>query len=93
MDLSPSDNQQAIRPAVRAVCAGFGDTYWREFDRKRDLERFVRAATEGLGRTERMVSAVRRIETALKPDSPACTRLKKERPASGGRAARRRGVG
>ena len=33
------------------------------------------------------------IDTALKPTSPASTRLKKERPASGGRAARRRGVG
>ena len=47
MDFSESQDQEAIRSAVRGLCAGFGDVYWREVDRKREYpERFVRALTE-----------------------------------------------
>jgi len=47
MDFSPSEDQEAIRSAVRQLCAGFGDEYWREIDRKGEYpERFVRALSE-----------------------------------------------
>jgi len=45
VDFSESQDQEAIRSAVRGLCAGFGEVYWR--DRKREYpERFVRALTE-----------------------------------------------
>jgi acyl-CoA dehydrogenase len=47
MDFTPSDDQEAIRRAVRELCAGFGDAYWRDVDRKREYpERFVQALTD-----------------------------------------------
>ncbi len=47
MDFTLSDEQQAIRAAIRELCAGFPDAYWRELDRKREYpEAFVRALTE-----------------------------------------------
>ena len=47
MDFTPSEDQEAIRAAVRQLCAGFGDEYWREIDRKGEYpERFVRALSD-----------------------------------------------
>jgi acyl-CoA dehydrogenase len=42
-----SDEQNAIRTAVRDICRGYPDEYWRDLDRRRDYpERFVRTLTE-----------------------------------------------
>jgi len=47
VDFSTTDQQDQIRRAIRDLCAGFGDEYWRELDRKREYpERFVRALTD-----------------------------------------------
>jgi alkylation response protein AidB-like acyl-CoA dehydrogenase len=46
MDFSAEPDREEIRTAVRQLCAGFGDTYWREVDRKNEYpEKFVRALT------------------------------------------------
>ena len=46
MDFSRSEDQDAIRSAVRRLCAAFGDQYWRELDRiKAYPEAFVTALT------------------------------------------------
>ena len=40
-------NHEDLRTAVRVVCAGFPDEYWRALDEKREyLEAFVRAMSE-----------------------------------------------
>src|SRR5256885_3019956 len=45
--LKKKEQQDQIRRAIRDLCAGFGDEYWRELDRKREYpERFVRALTD-----------------------------------------------
>jgi acyl-CoA dehydrogenase len=47
MDFAASEDQEAIRSAVRELCSGFGDEYWRDLDSKREYpERFVRALTD-----------------------------------------------
>ncbi len=47
MDFGRTDEQESIRSAVRSLCAGFPDEYWRELDRASEYpERFVRALTE-----------------------------------------------
>jgi acyl-CoA dehydrogenase len=47
MDFAASEDQETIRAAVRELCSGFGDEYWREVDSKREYpERFVRALTD-----------------------------------------------
>ncbi|HEU0074501.1 MAG TPA: acyl-CoA dehydrogenase family protein [Dehalococcoidia bacterium] len=47
MDFSSSDEQRAIRAAVRELCKPFGGEYWRETDANRGYpEEFVRALTE-----------------------------------------------
>jgi acyl-CoA dehydrogenase len=47
VDFSLDEHQEAIRTAVRRLCAGFPDEYWRDLDRKRAYpDRFVRALTE-----------------------------------------------
>ncbi|TMC73738.1 MAG: acyl-CoA dehydrogenase [Chloroflexi bacterium] len=47
MDFSADPDREAIRAAVRKLCAEFGDTYWREVDRKSEYpEKFVRALTK-----------------------------------------------
>lgn len=47
VDFSVSEDQQAIRGAVRELCAQFPDAYWRELDRQEAYpDAFVRALTE-----------------------------------------------
>ena len=47
MDFARTDEQESIRSAVRSLCAGFPNEYWRELDRASEYpERFVRALTE-----------------------------------------------
>jgi len=47
MDFSSSEEQQAIRRAVRELCRGFGGDYWRETDANRRYpEEFVKALTD-----------------------------------------------
>jgi acyl-CoA dehydrogenase len=48
MDFSLTEEQQAIREAVAAICAGFPDTYWRQIDADDAFpDEFVSALTEG----------------------------------------------
>ena len=47
MDFSSDPDRDQIRAAVQKLCAEFGDTYWREVDRKSEYpERFVHALTK-----------------------------------------------
>src|SRR2546429_6499257 len=47
MDFSSDPDRENIRAAVRKLCADFGDTYWREVDRKSEYpEKFVEALTK-----------------------------------------------
>jgi acyl-CoA dehydrogenase len=47
VDLAVSEDQRAIRSAVRELCAQFPDAYWRELDRDGAYpEAFVRALTD-----------------------------------------------
>jgi acyl-CoA dehydrogenase len=47
MDFRLPEEHAAIRSAVRELCAGYPDTYWRELDRERGYPTaFVRALTE-----------------------------------------------
>ena len=47
MDFSSDPDREHIRTAVRKLCADFGDTYWREVDRKSEYpEKFVDALTK-----------------------------------------------
>jgi acyl-CoA dehydrogenase len=47
MDFSAEPDREEIRTALRKLCADFGDTYWREVDRKSEYpEKFVRALTK-----------------------------------------------
>jgi acyl-CoA dehydrogenase len=47
VDFSTSEEQRAIRQAIRELCRGFGNDYWRETDgNRRYPEEFVRALTE-----------------------------------------------
>jgi alkylation response protein AidB-like acyl-CoA dehydrogenase len=47
MDFSSDPDRDAIRKAVRDLCARFDDEYWRDLDRRREYpDRFVRALTE-----------------------------------------------
>lgn len=42
-----TEDLAAIRAAVRALCAGFPDTYWRELDRDGAYpDQFVRVLTQ-----------------------------------------------
>jgi acyl-CoA dehydrogenase len=46
MDFASDPDRENIRAAVRKLCADFGDTYWREVDRKSEYpEKFVDALT------------------------------------------------
>ena len=46
MDFSDDPGREDIRVAVRKLCADFGDTYWREVDRKSEYpDKFVDALT------------------------------------------------
>jgi acyl-CoA dehydrogenase len=48
MDFALTEDQQAIRTAVRDLCADYPDAYWRELDAKHEYPTaFVRALTEG----------------------------------------------
>ena len=48
MDFRLSSDQEAVRAAVREVCARFGDEYWRDIDARGVYpDDFVRALTEG----------------------------------------------
>jgi len=48
VDFALTDEQQAIRSAVRELCARFPDSYWRDLDRKRAYpDALVDALTEG----------------------------------------------
>jgi acyl-CoA dehydrogenase len=48
MDFSANEDHQAIRSAVRDLCAAFPDAYWRDLDREHAYpEAFVKALTEG----------------------------------------------
>ncbi len=48
MDFALTEEQEAIREAVREICRRFPDTYWREMDARGEYpEEFVRALTEG----------------------------------------------
>ena len=48
MDFTLSNSQRAIWRAVREVCAGFPDEYWRGVDARAEYpDDFVRAVTEG----------------------------------------------
>jgi acyl-CoA dehydrogenase len=48
MDFSLSPDQELYRDGVRAVCARFPESYWRQVDaEKRYPDEFVRALTEG----------------------------------------------
>ena len=45
--LEPTHDQQVLREAVRALCASFGDAYWRTVDAERAYpDAFIRALTE-----------------------------------------------
>jgi acyl-CoA dehydrogenase len=45
--LSDRDHSQSIRDAVRRICSGFPDAYWREIDRREEYPHaFVKALTE-----------------------------------------------
>jgi acyl-CoA dehydrogenase len=45
--LQEREDRQAIRDAVRRICAGFPDAYWREIDRSAEYPHaFVKALTE-----------------------------------------------
>src|SRR5881394_3151661 len=47
MDFSSDPDRDQIRAAIRKLCAEFGDTYWREVDRKSEYpEKFVHALTK-----------------------------------------------
>jgi acyl-CoA dehydrogenase len=47
LDFSSDPDRDQIRAAVRKLCAEFGDTYWREVDRKSEYpEKFVHALTK-----------------------------------------------
>jgi len=47
MDFRPPEEHQAIRSAVRELCAAYPDAYWRELDQSRGYPTaFVRALTE-----------------------------------------------
>src|SRR2546430_13200292 len=47
MDFSSDPDRDQIRAAVQKLCAEFGDTYWREVDRKSEYpEKFVHALTK-----------------------------------------------
>jgi acyl-CoA dehydrogenase len=48
MDFTLSDDQEAVRQAVREICARFPDAYWREADADNAYpDEFVRALTDG----------------------------------------------
>jgi acyl-CoA dehydrogenase len=48
VDFTPSEDHQAIRAAVRELCADYPDAYWRDLDRKHAYpDAFVTALTEG----------------------------------------------
>lgn len=48
MDFTLTEEQQAIRSAVRELCGRFPDRYWRDLDGRREYpEDFVSALTEG----------------------------------------------
>ena len=48
MDFALSEEQEAIREAVREICERFPDPYWREADARGDYpDEFVAALTEG----------------------------------------------
>ena len=48
MDFALTEEQQAIKSAVRDLCARFPDSYWRDLDRQRAYpDAFVDALTEG----------------------------------------------
>src|SRR5512141_2731217 len=48
MDFAPGPDQQAVRSAVEAICARFGDDYWLRRDRDGGFpEDFHRAIAEG----------------------------------------------
>lgn len=45
--MSDREHRQSIRDAVRRICSGFPDTYWREIDRREEYPHaFVKALTE-----------------------------------------------
>jgi acyl-CoA dehydrogenase len=45
--LADREERQAIRDAVRRICSGFPDSYWREIDSKEEYpDAFVKALTE-----------------------------------------------
>src|ERR1700682_4921316 len=45
--LEATQDQRALREAVRALCASFGDAYWRALDAERAYpDAFIRALTE-----------------------------------------------
>jgi acyl-CoA dehydrogenase len=47
MDFKQPEHHQAIRGAIRELCAAYPDAYWRELDRRSDYPtEFVRALTE-----------------------------------------------
>jgi acyl-CoA dehydrogenase len=47
MDFGRTPEQEAIRSAVRSLCAQFPDEYWRELDRASEYpEKFIRALTD-----------------------------------------------
>src|ERR1041384_7878581 len=47
MDFSVSEDRRDIRAAVRDLCAGYPDAYWRELDRTHAYPtEFVRALTD-----------------------------------------------
>ncbi|MDE3078388.1 MAG: acyl-CoA/acyl-ACP dehydrogenase, partial [Chloroflexota bacterium] len=47
MDFSLSDDQQAIRQAIKELCSRFPDAYWRDLDRNKAYPTdFVKALTE-----------------------------------------------
>ena len=46
-DQSNAQSHSALRGAVRELCAGFPDSYWRELDKRREYpDAFVKALTE-----------------------------------------------
>ncbi len=48
MDFSASDSHPEVRAAIRAICAGFGDVYWRRKDKEGTFpEDFYRAIADG----------------------------------------------
>ncbi|MBV8717746.1 MAG: acyl-CoA/acyl-ACP dehydrogenase [Chloroflexi bacterium] len=47
MDFSVPEDHHAIRAAIRELCTGYGDSYWRELDRTKAYPTdFVRALTD-----------------------------------------------